>query len=159
MLVFVGAGIHTVELADPHRCYQAGRRHHCMGQTGTGQRESVRPCTNGLAFLEPSYTVESRIMATNTQRIAALEQIVAAMTATAPATRPSKAFDVIQITAAQSDAVQKLLQSWVTLEGTEGGEFDPMDYLAANRGWNPLTVEEKMLIHIGDKAYEIRRAK
>ena len=98
-------------------------------------------------------------MATNSERIAKLEQLVAAMQAKAPAAGPPKRFDVIQVTTAQSDAVQALLKSWVPLEGTTGGEFDPMDYLAANRGWLPLIIDEKMTVTIGDKVYEIRRTK
>jgi len=41
-----------------------------------------------------------------------------------------------------------------------GGEPDPMDELAMRRGWNPLTVGEKMIISFngrGRTRYEIER--
>ena len=98
------------------------------------------------------------MMSTDSERIEKLERLAAAMQRESLGPKLTCA-ETLPVTASQMDAVRKLLQSWITLEGTEGGEFDPMDYLAASRGWNPLEVNEKMLVHIGDKAYEIRRAK
>lgn len=101
-------------------------------------------------------------MTTESERIEKLEQLVDAMLSTTPAVAtPSleSTFNVVHVTAEQSRAIQQLLKSWVPEGTTEGGEFDPMDYLAANRGWNPLELEEFMEVGIGDKRYKIHRVR
>ena len=101
-------------------------------------------------------------MATDSERIDRLEQLVTAMVNAMPAKAAAslaKACDILHVTNEQATAVRKLLESWVPLEPTEGGEFDPMDYLAANRGRNPLEIEEFMEVGIGDKRYKIHRVR
>lgn len=97
---------------------------------------------------------------TESERIEKLEQLVSVLLATTPAaTTPGapQTVSMLQVTPEQSAAIQKLLQHWIPLPPTSSGEFDPMDYLAANRGWLPLIVDEAMTVSLGKKKYTIRR--
>lgn len=102
-------------------------------------------------------------MTTDSERIERLERLVATLRDVAEIrghlSPTGAAVDVLQVTTEQAAAVRKLLQRWIPLPPTSYGEFDPMDYLAANRGWKPLEIEEFMEVGIGDKRYKIHRVR
>jgi hypothetical protein len=61
------------------------------------------------------------------------------------------------VSACQQRQVESLLLSWLHIGPGDYGQLDPMDLLATNCGWNPLSVGEKMSVGLGTKRYTIIR--
>ncbi len=61
------------------------------------------------------------------------------------------------VSSCQKRQMETLLLSWRHIGPGDYGEFDPMDMLAKNRGWHPLTVGEQMSVGLGGKRYKIIR--
>ena len=65
----------------------------------------------------------------------------------------------MRLSGCQKRQIDTLLKSWHHIGPGDYGEFDPMDLLAANRGWNPLVVGEDVSVELGDKRYKITRVR
>lgn len=57
----------------------------------------------------------------------------------------------------QANDIEQLLNSWIEYGPVGYGQFDFMDLIAKNRGWNPLVLYETMEVTIGSKVYKITR--
>ena len=61
------------------------------------------------------------------------------------------------LSACQQRQIALLLKCWQHVSPGDLGEFDPMDVIAANRGWRPMSVGALISVTIGCKQYTIRR--